>query len=99
MSQGGNIAYGLVLAAIDAAWEAGCPIAGSDPARRTAIARRAVRRWNSASRRGVTADRRIADLSRGLIAAFETTPELLGPLARDYEYLATRIAAALDAEG
>lgn len=85
-----------MLAAVAAAWEAGCPVAGSDPARHAAIARRAVRRWRSGSRRGVPADGRVADLARGLIAAFEPDPGLVGPLARDYEYLATQIATALD---
>lgn len=84
-----------VTAAIEAAWEAGCPVAGSDPTIRAKIATRAIRRWRSASRRSVSPDRRVEDLAAGLIAAFEPEIRLVGPLARDYEYLATAIAKAL----
>ena len=87
--------YQLVLAAIESAWEEGSPVAGSVPDRRAAIARQALRRWFSAGRRGVEADRRVEDLSSGLVAAFELKPGLVGPLARDYAYLAARIAEAL----
>lgn len=48
---------------------------------------------------GVAPDRRVADLADGLIAAFEPDPALVGPLTRDYEYLATRIALAFEGPG
>ena len=91
-------AHRLALRAVEAAWAVGCPVAGGDSTDQAAIARRAVRRWNSALRRGIAADERIADLARGLIDGFEARPELVGPLARDYEYLAAQIAAAMQAE-
>jgi hypothetical protein len=87
--------FRVVIAAIEAAWEAGCPVAGSEPARQAEIARRAIRRWGSAPRRGVNPAQRVGDLAKGLIAAFEPEARLVGPLARDYEYLASVIAGAL----
>jgi len=95
MNLGAEVAFRIALAAVEAAWEAGCPDAGSDPARRAAVARRAVRRWGSALRRGVSTGRRVDDLAAGLVAAFEPKPELVGPLPRDYDYLAACIATAL----
>ena len=38
---------------------------------------------------------RIRDLAKGLIARFERAPELVGPLARDYECVAERVAVVL----
>ena len=86
----------LVLAADEAVWEAGCPVAGGSEIQWTEVARRAIRRWRSGSRRHVSQDGRIDDLATGLIAAFEPNLRLVGPLVRDYEYLAARIAAALE---
>ena len=87
-----------VFAAVGAAWEAGCPVAGSDPTRRAEIARRAIRRWGSAPRRGVSPAQRVGDLAKGLIAAFEPEARLVGPLARDYAYLAAVIAGVLSGQ-
>jgi hypothetical protein len=88
-------AFRVLVDSIEAAWDDGCPVAGSDPATRAEVARRAIRRWGSATRRGVDPDRLVEDLAVGLITAFEPKPELVGPLARDYDYLATRIATVL----
>lgn len=90
--------FRVVLTAVEAAWEAGCPVAGSEPGRRAEIARRAVRRWRSANRRGASPQHRVEDLAIGLIAAFESEPKAVGPLARDYDYLAAQIAAALQGQ-
>ena len=81
-----------VVAAIAALWEEGCPVA-SDPAETAPIA---IRRWNSSARRGVKAGdfrARTHDLAKGLVYHFERDPKLVGPLWRDYEYLADRIAS------
>ncbi|MEE3919373.1 hypothetical protein V2I01_16690 [Micromonospora sp. BRA006-A] len=40
-------------------------------------------------------DDRLRDLVRGLVAAFEPDPKLVGPLVRDYECVARAIADAM----
>jgi hypothetical protein len=90
-----NETYRVALAAVEAAWDAGCPVAGSTPDRRAEIARRAAHRWGTAARGGTSLSLRVEDLTADLIAAFEPNRELVGPLARDYDYLADCIATAL----
>jgi hypothetical protein len=83
-----------VVAAIAVLWEEGCPVA-MNPEETAPIA---IRRWNSSARRGVKQSdiqARIRDLAKGLVARFEQEPELVGPLMRDYECVAARVAAVL----
>ncbi len=86
-----------VVVAISQAWQEGCPVAS----RPDEIALIAIRRWLSSGRRGLKdsdMDSRVRDLAKGLISQFESDPALVGPLRRDYEYLAGRIAAVLGAK-
>jgi len=87
-----------VVAAIARASEEGCPVAS----RPEEIAPIAIQRWYSSSRRGLKpSDRkgRIRDLARGLVAHFDFEPTLVGPLQKDYTYLAERVAEALEPGG
>ena len=86
-----------VCAAVRAAAEEGCPVAGNAEAK----ARIAIRRWGSYKNRGVNEDdlnARTRDLAKGLAHHFEQDPSLVGPLIIDYEYLASRIAEVLAAQ-
>ncbi|WP_439427975.1 hypothetical protein [Micromonospora sp. LA-10] len=73
----------------------GCPIA-ADPECHERLADVGLRRWHSVARRGrrLGPDDRFRDLVRGLVAAFEPDPKLVGPLVRDYECVARVIANA-----
>ena len=85
----------VVVATIDEAWNSGCPIAGHAGV----LAPVAVRRWQSFHRRlgdKPDFDAKVQDLAKGIIAAQESDPSLIGPLKKDYLFLAERIAIALD---
>jgi hypothetical protein len=85
-----------VVAAIARARDEGCPVASRRPEE---IAPVAIRRWYSSNRRGLKpSDRkgRIRDLAKGLVAHFDFEPTLIGPLRKDYEYLAGCVAEALE---
>jgi hypothetical protein len=54
----------------------------------------ALRRIKSFTRRVVPLNdrrRRVVDLAKGLASQFERNPELVGPLIKDYEYIAERM--------
>src|SRR5262245_35431516 len=88
------------VAAIEACWEAGSPVAGASPERWEEIARTAIRRIRSFDRRGISDCDRIAqvkDVARQLVEQFEAKPDLAGPLVIDYERLAGRVLEAIDA--
>jgi hypothetical protein len=79
---------------IEAAYDEGCPIAR----RSTEMASVALRRWQSSERSGVNqsdGDARIRDLAKGLAQRFEPDIKLVGPLMRDYEHVAGKIAQVL----
>jgi len=85
-----------VCAAIRAAAEEGCPVAGNAEGK----ARIAIRRWGSYKNRGLKENdlrARTRDLAKGLAQNFEQDPSLVGPLMIDYEHLASRIVDVLTA--
>jgi hypothetical protein len=89
------------VAAVAAAWEAGCPVADCRPEGQTVIADVCLRRFGSLARRGIGASDRagqIRDLARGLVEASGQDRGLVGPLMRDYEWLAEQELAAIIAE-
>lgn len=86
--------YDRVVAAIQAAWDDGCPVA-SDPEGTATVA---MHRISSAGRRlrgAPDREQRIEDLAKGLRDRFEKDPKLTGPLMADYRYLATKIVEAV----
>lgn len=91
--RGESIPRDLIHATIRAAWEKGCPVANAD-----VLAPLALRRWESSASRGVDQcdrDARVRDLATGLIGALESDPRRVGPLNRDYEWLAAEISGAI----
>ena len=89
------------VSAVAAAWESGCPVADPRPEWQSAVADVCLRRYGSLARRGVEAGDRAAqvrDLARGLAEASGRDRGLVGPLIRDYEWLAEQVLAAITAE-
>jgi hypothetical protein len=86
------------VAAVAAAWESGCPVADWRPEGQASIANICLRRYRSLARRGVSAADRggqVRDLARGLVEASGQDLKLVGPLIRDYEWLAEQVLAAI----
>ena len=76
---------------LESAWAQGSPVAGSGSTQRAEIAAVARRRIQSFLGRGVPdadASLQIVDLAKGLVAHFESNPELVGPLIKDYQHIA-----------
>jgi hypothetical protein len=89
------------VAAVAAAWESGCPVADWRPKGQILIANICLRRYVSLARRGLSAADRagqIRDLARGLVEASDQDRALVGPLIRDYEWLAEQVLAAIKVE-
>ncbi len=90
-----------LIAAVAAAWEAGCPVADWRPEGQAAIADVCLRRFSSLARRGVSASDRagqVRDLARRLVDVSGQDRKLVGPLIRDFEWLAEQVLAAITAE-
>jgi hypothetical protein len=89
------------IAAVAAAWEAGCPVADWRPDGRASIADTCLRRYGSLPRRGVAAGDRagqVRDLAHGLIEVSGQSRASVGPLVRDYEWLAEQVLTAIETE-
>jgi len=90
----------FAIAAVEATWDSGCPVAGQTPEQHAAIADTCLRRYRSLSRRGVQPHDRAGqarDLVDGLIQAHGTTRRMTGALLRDYEYLVEQVLTAIAA--
>jgi hypothetical protein len=86
------------VAAVAAAWESGCPVADWRPKGQISIANVCLRRYFSLARRGMSAADRagqVRDLARGLVEASGQDLKLVGPLIRDYEWLAEKVLVAI----
>jgi hypothetical protein len=84
-----------VHARVVESWEQGCPVA-RDAER---VADIALRRWPSSARRGTKVDdhaAKVSDLAAGLIQTLEPDPTLVGPLKKDYLWLAEQIAEVIE---
>ena len=83
--------------ALQQAWNAGSPVAGQDAQHRARRAHIALRRIESFDKRRIAyQDRQSAarDLAKGLIEAFEKNLQLVGPLSKDYQWLAGQLLNA-----
>jgi hypothetical protein len=80
-----------VAKAVEACWDDGSPVVGQSADRWQEIAHVAIRRARSFDRRGISGDdhrSQVCDIAQGFVAAFESKPDLVGPLIVDYEYVA-----------
>jgi hypothetical protein len=87
-----------VAKAVEVCRNEGSPVAGQSADHWQDIAHVAIRRIRSFDRRGVSStDRRlqIRDIAQGFVAAFESDPNLVGPLIIDYEHVAQKTLDAL----
>jgi hypothetical protein len=83
-----------LIQALEQAWEDGSPVAGRTIQERERMASVAIRRIKSVTRRAIPLNdrrRQVVDLAKGLANQFERNPELVGPLIKDYEYIAERM--------
>jgi hypothetical protein len=83
-----------LIQALEQAWENGSPVAGRTFQERERLASVAIRRIKSFARRAIPLNdrrRQIVDLAKGLASQFERNPKLVGPLIKDYEYIAERM--------
>ena len=85
------------MAALTRAFDDGSPVSGQYLERRRDIAVAALRRIRSFRRRRVPNDDRsscIRDLAKGLVDYLEAKSDLVGPLMKDYQFVATRLLDA-----
>ena len=81
-----------LVASLTSAFHDRSPVAGESLDRRRKIAVAAVRRIRSFRRRKVPIDDRsycVRDLARGLVDYLEDEPDLVGPLMKDYHFIAS----------
>ena len=86
-----------LVTALTRAFDDGSPVAGQSLERRREIAVAALRRIRSFRRRSVSIDYRthcVHDLAKGLAEHLEAEPNLVGPLIKDYQLVASGLLDA-----
>ena len=86
-----------LVAALTRAFDDGSPVAGQSLKRRREIAAVALRRIRSFPRRSVSIDDRphsVNDLAKGLSDHVEPKSKLVGPLMKDYQFVASGLLDA-----
>lgn len=90
------------IIAVAAAWEAGCPVAGSRPELQAEIADVFLRHYRSLIQQGISDDQRpkqIQELAYGLAKWVGGDRQLVGALMHDYEWLANQVLATIVENG
>ncbi|GAB7000949.1 hypothetical protein JQ559_08515 [Bradyrhizobium viridifuturi] len=77
-----------LVAALTRAYDGGSSVAGQSLEQRRRIAVAALRRIRSFERRSVSFDDRVQDLAKALADYLEAKPDLVGPLMKDYQFVA-----------
>lgn len=91
-----------LVTALTRAFNDGSPVAGQSLERRREIAIVALRRIRSYRRRSASIDDRshwIRDLAKGLVNHLEAEPNLVGPLTKDYQFVASELLDAYQTIG
>jgi len=91
-----------LVAALTRAFNDGSPVVGESLELRREMAVTALRRIRSFHRRGVAINDRprcIRDLAKGLANYWEPEPNSVGPLIRDYQFVASELLDAYRAIG
>ena len=91
-----------LVASLTCASQEGSPVAGQSLDRRREIAVAALRRIRSFRRRRVPINDRsysVLDLARGLVDYLEDEPDLVGPLMKDYQFIASGLLDAYQMVG
>jgi hypothetical protein len=91
-----------LVASLTCAFHGGSPVAGQSLDRRRELAVAALRRIRSFRRRGVPINDRshcVRDLARGLVDYLEEEADLVGPLLKDYQFIASGLLDAYQMVG
>jgi len=91
-----------LVAALTRAFDDGSPVAGQSVERRREIAVAALRRIRLFQRRSVLIDDRphcVHDLAKGLADYLEAESNLVGPLMKDYQFVARGLLDAYQIAG
>jgi hypothetical protein len=86
-----------LVAALTRAFDEGSPVTGQSLERRQEIAVAALRRIRSFGRRSVSIDDRshcVHDLAKGLADYLEAESNSVGPLMKDYQFVASELLDA-----